>query len=251
MQDRVAQQILKTEFERRSSRNNAYSLRAFAKSLGISHTVLSLVLSGKRKASKNVVHAIVKNIDLQAKQKTALHSKDKQEHVLTLAEFEGISDWVDYAIISLCEEHRMTLATLAKRLDVNISRLNLAVERLVALGLLEQNGNYLKAAKSEIRVPVGKSTAAGREFNRRLLRKAEDSMDLLPFAMRSLTNIIFSMSADDVPFAIERIDEFRRTLSKELEIRNSSNKDVYALCVQLFPLTNVEKTEDKHETTKH
>lgn len=44
-------EILRTEYELRRSRNTRYSLRSFAKSLGISQSHLSLILSASRHVS--------------------------------------------------------------------------------------------------------------------------------------------------------------------------------------------------------
>src|SRR4051794_752039 len=56
--------LLQQELARRCAKNSNYSLRAFGQSLGISHTVLSLVLSGKRPLSKKATSTVATALGL-------------------------------------------------------------------------------------------------------------------------------------------------------------------------------------------
>ena len=64
--------ILKSEFTRRTERNARYSMRAFAKSIGLSHAVLSLVLSGQRTLPERAAEMVSERIPLDPKTKTLL-----------------------------------------------------------------------------------------------------------------------------------------------------------------------------------
>ncbi len=48
----LCKKILETEFEKRKKLNTIYSIRAFARDLGIGKTTISDVLAGKRKLSR-------------------------------------------------------------------------------------------------------------------------------------------------------------------------------------------------------
>jgi transcriptional regulator with XRE-family HTH domain len=48
---KTAHELLTAEFEARRKKNSRYSMRSFARSLGLSQTQLSLILSGKREVS--------------------------------------------------------------------------------------------------------------------------------------------------------------------------------------------------------
>src|SRR4051794_29725601 len=56
--------LLQNELTRRCAKNPRYSLRAFAKALGMSHTVLSLVLSGKRPLSRKAALQVASALEL-------------------------------------------------------------------------------------------------------------------------------------------------------------------------------------------
>src|SRR6185437_16760754 len=61
--------MLKSVYFRRLDRNPSYSLRAFSKNLAVSHTLLSLIFSGKRKLSSGVAEKIIDRLDLTFKQR--------------------------------------------------------------------------------------------------------------------------------------------------------------------------------------
>jgi len=64
--------ILKSEFTRRTERNARYSIRAFAKPIGLSHTVLSLVLLGQRTLSERAAEMASERLSLDPRTKTLL-----------------------------------------------------------------------------------------------------------------------------------------------------------------------------------
>src|SRR4051812_39521403 len=93
-----AQSFLKSELSRRCERNPSYSLRAFAKSLGVSHTILSLVLAGKRPLARKSARKISEKLGLDPAQQAAfLRFGDPgprfQAQQLTLDQFALIADW--------------------------------------------------------------------------------------------------------------------------------------------------------------
>jgi transcriptional regulator with XRE-family HTH domain len=56
--------VLQSEFERRRSVNQRYSLRGFARSLGLDHATLSQILRGKRRLTGRSVHALGRRLHL-------------------------------------------------------------------------------------------------------------------------------------------------------------------------------------------
>lgn len=62
--------FLLNEFRERRSRNPRYSLRAFARAVGISHTVLSLLFNEKRTLSKKAYVRVMEQLPLSEDEKT-------------------------------------------------------------------------------------------------------------------------------------------------------------------------------------
>lgn len=230
---------LRSNFAARCTKNERYSLRAFAKSLGVSHTVLSLVLAGKRTPSKNLCRIVQLQLGLK------LQGADGFSDI-GLKPYAEIATWVHYAILGMLNfpEFEKSPSWIGKRLGVSSSTAKSALDDLERLGMIKV---FIKKGKKcwlqsvpPIAVVTKKSTPVTRQFIRGLLTKADESLDTVPFEKRDLTAITFAMAPEDVEFAKERIKCFRRQLCHELESR-PNRQAVYCLALQLFPLCQEEK----------
>jgi uncharacterized protein (TIGR02147 family) len=238
--------FLEREFSRRCGNNPRYSLRAFARFLGVSHTVLSLVMNGKRNLSKKALEKISDKLSLSPieaselfKTKFNIRPVESQFDQLSLDTFSLISDWEHYAILSLLEipQARFNHFWMAKRLGITPLRTKMAMDRLLRLGLVKRfrNGKYKQVSKP-IKIENKISTPATRKFQKQLLELALESIDNDPMEIRDMSSITFAMNPKDVPWALEQIRKFRRELCSQLE-QKGRPKEVYNLCVQLYPVT--------------
>jgi len=247
--------ILKTAYAERIARNSRYSLRSFAKALGMSHTVLSLVLSGKRPLSKKAARQVAEKLGLspdladllQAPRNRAEAARPgavpRSYRKIEIDTFHLISDWVNYAILSLAEipGEEMSPARIAKRLSVDPVHVRNCLETLTDLELLRPEAGTLKLTGNPIRVENKVSTAGTRKLQRQLLEKAVDSLENDPFEMRDLSSITMAIDPKHVDYARERIRQFRRELCEELEAKGAPT-EVYNLTVQIFPVSKVVKS---------
>lgn len=251
--DSLSVTILKGVFFKRQSKNPNYSLRAFAKSLGISHTSLSFIFSGKRDINPKFVSKVVDKLDLNFRQRklflaehshTINNSSSEAEpaeefNMIDHDKFSMISEWQHYAILTLLEtkDFKMDYSWIAKRLGISQMLAKTTIERLFRLKLLAKNnqGKWF-AAGGNIRVNTKKSTTASRKFHQQLIKKGYESLNNDPFEIRNHSSITFAMNPKDIPYAMEKLKEFRLKLSQELEDM-SSKDEVYNLCLQLYPVT--------------
>jgi uncharacterized protein (TIGR02147 family) len=233
-----ARQLLQSELARRCERNPRYSLRAFAKALGISHTVLSLVLSGKRPLSKKAFAKVSEALDLQTS--SAQPNEDLRQ--LSLDTFSVVSDWYHYGILSLLELPRAKLDArwIAARLGITQVQAKLAIERLQRLELIEPVGkNRWRQSGKPLRVGNSVSTEITRKFHRQLLEKAVESLENHPVELRDFSAMTFALNPSQIPYARERIRDFRRELVRDLEAK-ASPTHVYEFTVQMFPVSQPE-----------
>ena len=252
-------QLLQSELARRCERNPKYSLRAFARALGMSHTVLSLVLSGKRPLSKGATLKVADALSLdpaererllarrRASSPASLPEKGELVRQLSLDTFELISDWHHYAILSLLElpRARFEARWIASRLGISQVQAKLAIERLKRLGLVECVAkDRWRQAGQPIRVENAVSTAATRKFHRQLLERAVASLDNDPAEARDFTSMTFVLDPRALDHARERIRVFRRELVRELESTGNPSA-VYQFTLQLFPVTKAGASEEK------
>src|SRR5688572_26654161 len=69
--------LLNQELEARCQRNPRYSLRSFARFLGVNHTSLSLILSGKRSPSSDFINRVSRNLQISAFEKQEIEQGSK------------------------------------------------------------------------------------------------------------------------------------------------------------------------------
>ncbi|MES2769968.1 MAG: TIGR02147 family protein [Bdellovibrionota bacterium] len=250
--DSLSVAILKGVLLKRQSKNSSYSLRAFAKSLGISHTALSLIFNGKRTINFNLISKIANKLDLNFRQRklflaeynhglTGTNNQNLEESFNLIDEdkFNVIAEWQHYAILSLIEtkDFSMDYDWISKRLGISVLLVKTSIERLFRLKLIEKNakGKWQQAG-GYIRVNNNQSTAARKSFHQQLIKKAYRSLNNDPFEIRNHSAITFAMNPKDIPYAMERLKEFRIQLSEELENMNPK-EEVYNLCLQLYPVS--------------
>lgn len=225
---------LRREFSERCARNTGYSLRGFAKSLGTSHTVLSLVLNGKRPPSRTLSRVVQEQLSSSL--------KDRYEDI-GLERFSEIATWVHYAILGLIQlpGFKDSPQWIGKKLQIPPLEAKLAFQILVHQKLVKKKAGKWVQSVPPITVRNTRSTLSSRAFNSGLLKKAEQSLDSVPFEKRDLTSIIFPMRTHDVGVAKEKIKAFRRMLAKEFEQSNPLDA-VYCLAIQLIPLSQEKNT---------
>jgi transcriptional regulator with XRE-family HTH domain len=245
--------ILQGEISRRMRRNPKFSLRSFARSSGVSHTVLSLFLTGKRSLSKKASQKLVTYLDLDPVQQgnfvAAADSNMDTGFPLSMDQFEHISNWHGLAILSLLElpEALFEASWIAHRLAIRELEARDSMERLVRLKLVEKaaNGKWRQAV-TPIRFDKRGATAAARNYNQQLLERAALSLEEDPAEVRDFSSITFAFDPSELVLAREEILKFRRKLCAKLETKGKP-REVYSLSIQLFPVTRPNKT---HSTGK-
>jgi transcriptional regulator with XRE-family HTH domain len=240
--------VLRAALDQRCRKNPRYSIRSFSRDSGISVTVLSLVLSGKRKLSKKATMKLADFLNLGPTETAAMISYDSpvpqaQFQKMDLDRFSVISDWYHYAILSALElpDSQLEQQWISKQLGISVLEAKLAIERLKSLGLLEQNdeGRWQQSG-NPIKIENSESTIATRKFHKQLLHKASESIDKDPISDRDFSSMTFAMDPSLVEYARRRIQTFRRQLTTELESKGNPGA-VFQMNVQLFPFTPIKK----------
>lgn len=244
--------ILKNVFLKRQAKNPSYSLRAFAKALGVSHTALSFVFSGKRELNSKLVVKIVDKLDLSFRQRKLFlaefnhglinsknESAEESFNLIDEDQFNLIAEWQHYAILSLLEtkDFKMDSDWISKRLGITPLLAKNSIERLFRLKMIgknrkgewEQLGGYIRPNNNQ-------STAARKKFHQQLIKQAYKSLLNDPFEVRNHSSMTFAMNPKDIPYAMEELKKFRIKLSEQLESM-SPQEEVYNLCLQLYPVS--------------
>jgi transcriptional regulator with XRE-family HTH domain len=230
-------QILQVELSRRCQTNPRYSLRAFARTLGVSPANLSLILNRKRTASARTIARMLARLELGAVEREVLSGKSVEVDLnenFDLKVFEQVSSWLSYSVLSLIKtkDFRPDERWIAKRLAVTVHEVKASIAALRETGLL----NGWKRTKNNLRLNNAISTAVTRAFQRQLVERAMHSMENDPPSERDIRSITFAMSRERFEEAQEEIRQFRLRMAKIFEAPGKST-DVYHLTVQLVPAT--------------
>ena len=246
--------LLKETYLKSQRVNSLYSLRAFAKSLGMPVSTLSEIMSGKRPSSKKNSQKICKALRLSDEQTSAILStrEDVKETKrastdnyarIPLDSFYLISDWHYYAILQLIrtQAFKNSPKWIASRIGITTEEAKIALERLKRLKIItETNSCGLKdATKGRTTHLVANYTNEQlRNFQITALEKAIDTIKNVPIELRDNTSMTFAMNKSAMIFAKKEITKFRRQLVKKLELFDDPD-EVYQILISLTPLTKI------------
>lgn len=245
MSPSYTQNFLKKEFKKRCQRNPHYSLRAFARDLGIARTSISDVIAGKRRLSLGNISKVAKALDLKDSEIDALKSESKQtwlqlmnqnqRRTLSDEEFSFIFSWQYYAILNLAniQNNKSAPQWIATRLGIDKKRAKDSLETLKRLDMIQtKNGRMIRTAQV-LQTKIDVPSHHVRNQHRQFLNLAEESLDNVDISLRDIASVTFSIDSSKIPLAKEMLLDFRRKLVDRLQ--SDDNDEVYTLCTLLFP----------------
>ena len=89
--------MLKREYDRRRCGNPRYSLRAFARSLGIDHSTLSQIVRGRRRVTMRAIRALGRRLRMtpqQVAESCAIENDIAVLNVVARPSFRADSRWI-------------------------------------------------------------------------------------------------------------------------------------------------------------
>ncbi|MGZ3710335.1 MAG: TIGR02147 family protein [Bdellovibrionota bacterium] len=254
LQTRDFRLFLQQELMRRCERNSGYSLRAFAKVLGIHHASLSRVLARKRpltaKLTKSLCQALrlspaeTQNFLQQLPRKKNLPSEAVQYQELTLDTFVSISEWYHDAILELThlQSFQPEPKWIAKVLGITQNEVKIAAERLQRLEFLDitDSGKWLDLSRDNTtNITNDFTSAALRKLQKKVLELSGEALENLPRTQRDHTSLMVAVDFSDLPEVKERIKKFRHELATFLQRKEAKPDSVCQLAISFFPLTSV------------
>lgn len=254
--DLTIKNLLLQELARRQTRNSAYSLRAFARDLGIGVTSLSDVLADKRNLSKTNLEKVMERLAVSPVEKDHLRENYKQNASRALDQdektlldediFRLIADWYYLAVLNLTKVHDFNGKPewIAHRLGIKIEEAHEALERLERLELVRKTRGHYVRTKKQLTTSRDVPSAAIRKHHSQNLILAERSLHRDPVEYREFGSVTVSVNPEKLPLAKELLLKTRKKIVDLLD--NGATSEVYTLSFQLFPLTRLQAlTEDK------
>jgi transcriptional regulator with XRE-family HTH domain len=242
--------IVKAEFARRANNNPNYSLRSFARQLGISHSHLSRLMSKNRKPTQKTTAILLENlrlseaeIDHKLKSLGVTYSRLDKYQKLLESQFSLISNWYHFAILELAllEDFNSDPKWIAQRLNISKSEVNIALERLQQEGhlIIESDGSW-KVQSVHTTWSNTKTTSEARKMHQKqVLTKAKDAINEVSYDFRQNSSLMLAADRTLLPEIKKRIQEFKDSISEFIEAQGKYN-EVYQLSLAFFPLTRSE-----------
>ena len=251
-------EFLQRELARRCAANPQYSLRAFAKALGTDHSTLSQILRRKRRLTAEAVRGLAAAAGLTANEIERFITYEErlggaappEWHVrqLQAEAVEIITGWQHFAILELTrlECFRPDSRWIARVLDLAVDEVNMALVRLLHLGLLQM----VDAERW-----VDTSTHAEARFDHLpsgLLRELAERVARFAQADRAGERVVSSstlaIDRKRLPMAASYLERVRQELVQLVAGDHHSCDDVYQLDVLLYPLTNLQEVSSHGPT---
>lgn len=251
--------ILIEELRKRQRKNPAYSLRAFARDIGVSASRLSEVLNSKVGLSDSRATIVADRLQLKGREKAyfidlvmAEHARSKiakksaSERIRTYhmdakkisdEDFHLISDWQNLAVLELIDlpSTPHSYSAVASRLGISVGEAEATIARLLQVGLIKEDNGRWQTTDADSTTTSDVPSSAIQNYHRQMLGRASRSLNADPVESRDVSSVVFGLDSNQLTYAKERIREFRRMLSQELAAMPSKDK-VYSLSIQLFEL---------------
>lgn len=257
---RSFREVLKQEFQRRKNNNRRYSLRAYAKFLGISPAHLSEVLNGKMGLSVRLAAQIAERLQLneeltayfcdsveylhgasrlvREEAKTRLHRRKHFFEEMNLGTLEVIGKWYHFALLELIriKDFRFSVEAASHLLGVDVVHVQSALERLQKLGFLEPNAGGWTNRKPLASSPESIPSEVVRRYHKDMMKMAFDALDAQPVDERIAMSTVLGIERSRIPEVQKALQEFAHQLCRDFGASPRPDS-VYGLSMQFFSLT--------------
>jgi uncharacterized protein (TIGR02147 family) len=259
---------LKSRLSERVAMNPRYSLRAFARDVGLSPSYLSQVLNGTRgltgkKAPQVFKRLAFSDIDLrlfELEMKKEHSRADKTKHTiqkqidtalqshtaLTLApeRFELLSSWFAMTLLQLfylkgapvqSRDKFQKFAGQRLKLPIQVVKHTLTV--FLELGLIKDAGKGYEALHTTVWTTSEIPSTAIRAFHKQMIEQALSSIELQRMDERSLQSLLLPVLREDIPKISNEILRFSNMLMRKYgKAETREGETVYGVNFQVFRL---------------
>jgi uncharacterized protein (TIGR02147 family) len=237
-------------------RNNPhYSLRAYARDIGIHPATLSQIINGKRGLPFKDADFVSRKLNLGPKEQalfkeSLLQKKSTLDSIKVSTEdsrillddsyYRIIAEWEHYAVLELFNlvDFNRTKEEVSAKLDLTSNRTDVVIANLKTAGLIEwDNDGRLVKVHSDVKTTEDISSQALRDSHKEALQLGISKIETIAIELRDFSSSTLAVDISKIPEAKMIIRDFRRKMASLLE--QGEKKEVYQLAIQLYPLTNV------------
>lgn len=254
-------EMLRQQLDLRRLRNPAYSLRAFARDLGISSSRLCEVVTGQQRLSLDLAQKISERLNLPdserrnfldlvqieinpnsqpsklANLRLKKRLRDTNAHNLSEYQVEVLTSWRHLAILETITQGPQTIDALAERFGIKLEETELIIRTLQRLKLIKRKKGTQAWQRSLNDIYCGGAipSSAIRRLHQEALNLAQNALHYQNFEKRTFNTLILSLPEARRTEAKARLHEFVREFNTEFG-QTEKNTPVYALTIQLFSM---------------
>ncbi|MBN8555834.1 MAG: TIGR02147 family protein [Deltaproteobacteria bacterium] len=236
------------ELKQRQEKNPRYSLRAFARFLGVSPAYLSLVFNGQKKLSSKQAVRFSEILDLSPTAsrkfiKSTIHKNASKtlsvlsRRLVSDSELESMGSWEHYAVLGLANlsVNKANPAWIARKLGISHSRALEIYTRLKQMGFIEEKqGSFYQCSNPLDTAPEIPSSVV-RKYHAECLNVAAEALRTISVERRHYSTLTMSVDPKKIEKAKQLIEDFKTSMEELLE--SGTRGEVYNLQIQLYPLT--------------
>jgi uncharacterized protein (TIGR02147 family) len=232
---------------KRQEKNPKYSLRAFARDLGISPGRVSELLHGRRLPGRDLILRIADALKLSPLETESLfrlvhrqklvHKENGGARQLLADEYALIADLECYGLLMLMETEgfKSDIEWMANRLNVTPLRVQSILERLERLNLIRCQAGVYERLQHRVTSTHDTPSDVLKESHANVMKHAMEALYTVDLPLRDITSITIPADPDKLSQAKEEIRLFRRKMAKLMG--SGHKREVYNLNIQLVPMT--------------
>lgn len=243
--------VMQLRLAEMQAKNPSFSLRAYAKSLGVHAASLSEFFNDKRSFSPKLQKKIIEKLNIAPdKRQYLLNTIDDGDSPVDVERvqvdtdsYHLVSDPIYYSLLCLIEtkDFKEDYKFIARRVKKSVPEVKEAMERLERVGYIKRIRNKLHVGEAHLMTTDDVANMSLR------LRHAEN----LDNAKEALLNLDVSeryFRFETLAIGVEQMPEFKKAaqefFNKLVKISNKSQKDeVYEFCFNFFPRTELKDTQ--------
>ena len=266
-QYRSASRYLLDRVVEKQKADRSFSIRKWSKEMGFpSHSLLAMVLQGKRSITLKQVPFLAKGLSLSTPEKmffqgliqieNARTPEEKEwcelfvselrpksienTYVREIDEYISIANWIHPTLLALSDttDSFRDADEAAKKIESTLttSEIRVALERLVALELLKKDefGVY-RATCRRMTTKDDVANRGAREYHKQSAALVQEKIDSQDVLEREFQSMAIAVPANRIPLAKEMIRKFRSQFSLAIGSKNSNQ--VYQFNLHFFRLT--------------
>lgn len=233
------------EYEKRKSKNPSYSLRAYAKLLGVDQSSLSKFFKGERSFSQATIDSCLAKLGLDESTRKSIEDDIKnRESEYIVQEDEVIKllgHWKYWAILEFFKTvHNHEVSTISGKLGLTKEDTQKCIDELIQLNFISfDNGRYSLLKPNNTWISNKKTTEARRQFQKMLLSESIEAIERVPIDFREHGSLTVAIDKKNLPAIKEKIRNFQKDLGKMIQKKGELN-EVYQLTISFFPLSDLE-----------